>query len=154
MIQIYPEQKDNLPGYAEAISQLYMATPTETNYRIVVSKHRDQYGEHFDVSGKNGMLNRDTVDYPLEIDQAQWGDQEATQGIEFVDWSEWLGMEIDPETQKNFTDLDIVCHCLWEMTFFGFKYPDIHGKLERFQQQVDAIKNEKEKTQGSERTEG
>jgi len=35
-------------------------------------------------------------------------------------WREWLGMKIDPLTREECTGKEIICHCLWEMTFYGY----------------------------------
>ena len=35
-------------------------------------------------------------------------------------WEEWLGMKIYPDTMKNYDPIDIIIHCLWEMTFYGY----------------------------------
>ncbi|MFX1254341.1 MAG: DUF6557 family protein [Promethearchaeota archaeon] len=32
-------------------------------------------------------------------------------------WEEWLGLEIHLDTLNNFDFIDIIVHCLWEMTF-------------------------------------
>lgn len=37
-------------------------------------------------------------------------------------------MHFTEETQKNYSPADIVAHCLWEMTFFGFRYSEVEKK--------------------------
>ena len=40
--------------------------------------------------------------------------------IEFTPWREWLGMEINGSTLKQFNETEILSHCLCEMTYAGF----------------------------------
>ena len=40
--------------------------------------------------------------------------------IYFDPWAEWLGMSISTETLEKFSELEIISHCLFEMTFEGF----------------------------------
>jgi len=40
--------------------------------------------------------------------------------IEFVEWKKWLGMDLENETMNNFNELEIIAHCLYEMTFYGY----------------------------------
>jgi len=48
------------------------------------------------------------------------GNQEVSYGIEFMDWKKWLGMDIDPGSISNYSETDIIAHCLWEMIFYGY----------------------------------
>jgi hypothetical protein len=49
--------------------------------------------------------------------------------LSFTPWKEWLGMEIDEVSLKNYTGEEILCHCLWEMTFYGYNENDIQKVL-------------------------
>lgn len=49
----------------------------------------------------------------------------------FISWSEWLGMTVLEEDLKKFTEIDFICHCLWEMTFYGFSEREIRNKSRR-----------------------
>ena len=40
-------------------------------------------------------------------------------GLSYLDWSEWLAMEVSQETILSFTPDEIVAHCLWEMMMFA-----------------------------------
>lgn len=71
-----------------------------------------------DVSGKDGTTRRETSP------QVEWNDEQGNEetafAIELTDWAEWLGMAIDPDTVARLPELEIIGHCLWEMTFYGF----------------------------------
>jgi hypothetical protein len=68
---------------------------------------------------------------------------EAYMAIEFVPWAQWLNMEIEPETLANFTEIEIVAHSLWEMTFCGFDEKEVQHKWKSLKDAVDKIKKEK-----------
>jgi hypothetical protein len=61
--------------------------------------------------------------------------------IEFVAWNEWLGMEIDKKSLTNFTELEIIAHCLNEMTFAGFEQDDIQAQMDHFNRIKDEYEN-------------
>lgn len=54
--------------------------------------------------------------------------------IEFVPWSEWLGMEISTETQVKYSELEILAHCLWEMTIAGYSEAAIKNQIDEIMQ--------------------
>lgn len=47
-------------------------------------------------------------------------DQETTWSLSLTPWKEWLGMNILPETILDYSDKEIICRCIWEMTYFGY----------------------------------
>lgn len=53
-------------------------------------------------------------------------------------WNEWLAMNLDPETLNSFTELEIIAHCLHEMTIVGFEEDEIQEQLDH----VKGIKDE------------
>lgn len=52
-------------------------------------------------------------------------------------------MEIDPETLKTLSPLDIICHCLWEMTFIGYEQDEIQTQWQEILQAKDEIMDAK-----------
>jgi hypothetical protein len=78
---------------------------------------RDEYNEkgYYHVLG---------ADEKTDADGTTWA-------IEFVPWNQWLGMEIDAPTLKKFASkkLDLLCHCLWEMTYCGYDEKKIQDQI-------------------------
>ena len=110
LLRLYPDQENSLAGYEHVYGTLLSTFPVETNLRIMVAQsatiivehvQEDVQGEYWDVSGKGG-------------------ETETSCAIEFQPWGAWLGMEIANETRPRCSEMDILCHCLWEMTFFGY----------------------------------
>ena len=100
--------------------QLQMLTPAESNMRIILGQVFDEFenGWYTCVSGKNGTLKKE--ENPEIFKDDKIGNQEVSYGIEFMDWKKWLGMDIDPGSISNYSETDIIAHCLWEMIFYGY----------------------------------
>jgi hypothetical protein len=120
LLRLYPDQEKSAEGYQRAFETLQALAPVETKMRIWIEAVTEvDTGEHYAaVSGKDGTLKKDSTPGVFKDDDV--GNQEESFGIEFVDWDEWLGMEIAPETLSSYSELDILGHCLWEMTFYGY----------------------------------
>ena len=69
-------------------------------------------------------------------------DGEQTWGLELTDWHMWLDMEIDEDSYKEFNEVDIIVHILWEMTFFGFSNEKVIEKSNYLSNIMDSIDNE------------
>lgn len=134
LVRLYPDQAESLEGYRQVFETLQTTEPVETKMRISIENVLDEYtGEYYaDVSGKDGTLKKEGNPEIFKDDEV--GNREVTYGIEFTDWAEWLGMEIDPETLSSYSEVDIIGHCLWEMTFFGYSQQDIKAKIDEMAQ--------------------
>jgi hypothetical protein len=64
-------------------------------------------GERAHVSCRDGSLNEHTG-------------QEARLGLDLTPWPRCLGMKVTPATRQAYTDAEVVAHCLWELTWYGF----------------------------------
>lgn len=104
--------------------------PVKTKIRLVIEDIFDEYEQKYftHVSGKNGTLNKDGD--PKHFKDDEMGNQEVSYAIEFTDWGEWLEMEIARESLAKYSELDIIGHCLWEMTFYGFTRENIKKEIE------------------------
>ena len=131
LLGLYPDQVESLEGYEEVYQTLQTISPTQSNMQIIIENLADQFtGEHYvDVSGK---IDPQKEGFSGSIEPVE--DNDFTYAIEFVDWSEWLEMEIEAGTEARFTDLEIIAHCLWEMTFVGYNREEIREKFEEIKQ--------------------
>lgn len=53
-------------------------------------------------------------------------------GLDFTDWRECLGMEIDPLTLEWCSGPEILAHVLWEITFYGYSNEEVQAKKSEF----------------------
>ncbi|MCS6796219.1 MAG: hypothetical protein NZ516_09690 [Raineya sp.] len=69
----------------------------------IVEEYKDEEETYIDVSGR--VKNAQSIE---------------NYGLEFTKWDKWLGMDLASETIENFSDLEIIAYCLYEMTFLGY----------------------------------
>lgn len=97
----YKCAEKDLDGYRELISELLGKKPEFSKYQISIEHVCDGDEQYEHVCG---VIPGD----------------EQTYGIEFNSREQWLGMHLTEDSLKNYSAEDIIAHCLWEMTFFGF----------------------------------
>ena len=131
LIQLYPDQKEIIDEYEKIFEILKTIDPIDDEMLIVLTEYNTEDNEttstYVDVSGRK--LNTD----PNEITDSY--------AIEFVKWEKWLGMQISPETIAHFNELEIIAHCLFEMTFCGYDEEEIQEQFKSIKKSVDEYKN-------------
>jgi hypothetical protein len=60
--------------------------------------------------------------------------------IDFVPWSEWLGMEIDEAALSTYKAHEITAHALWEMTFISYDENEIQQEKDNACSMVEEVK--------------
>ncbi|MCD4669727.1 MAG: hypothetical protein K8S14_04715 [Actinomycetia bacterium] len=130
LLDIYPEEKKNISGYEEIFSQFVSMPVIETDMIIEIKREIDDFDneEYIDISGRKKNRPKDQKE------------QEISYALEFTPWSEWLGMQIDKNSTKNFTELEIISRCLFEMTFVGFDENGIQKELNKINDTVEEYK--------------
>ncbi len=102
----YNDEPDyDLTGYRHVLATLRAIEPTSSDITIIVQEYHEDWGK-----GPETSICVDGIDSAGE----RWA-------IEFRPWSEWLGSEVDDMSLYGFGELDFMAHCLWEMTFMGYK---------------------------------
>jgi len=129
--QLYPDEKKNASAYKKVFSTLQLTEPVSGNISVVLSIEHDSFdeSEYIDVSGRYNKPE-DSIN---ELTNAL--------AIEFTPWNEWLGMNIDENTLQHFTELEIIAHCLYEMTFIGFDEEEIQSELDKLNNVADEFRN-------------
>ncbi|WP_299255008.1 DUF6557 family protein [uncultured Cytophaga sp.] len=59
--------------------------------------------------------------------------------LEYLAWRKWLGMSIEEKTRADFTAIEIITHCLYEMTFVGYDETEIQAAFLEFNASIDAL---------------
>jgi len=116
-LKVYPEAKKDIEKYKKLFEKLITMTPERKEMSIVISKEKDEDEVYIEVSGLHNHPKTEEEKY--------------LQGIEFVPWCQWLGMDISNESLAYFSEEEIIVQCLYEMTFVSFEEEDIQKTLPR-----------------------
>lgn len=146
LLENYPDVERSLKGYKSVFDTLLSLVPRETKMRICIETvFREGIDEepYIEVFGRDGTLNKDLPDFRhfRETASTEFAKSETIFALDLVPWEEWLGMEVDPSTIEAYSDLEIVAHCLWEMTFFGFDQETIKEQREELERQARELDN-------------
>lgn len=127
--ELYPEQQADLDGYEKVFNQLSCMNSETSELCIQVTNVVDDFDgeEYVSVSGI--------------YENPQSEEEEISYAIEFVSWKEWLGMKISKDSLNTFSELEIIAHALFEMTFFGFDEEDIQKEMKSITDVVEEFKN-------------
>jgi len=144
LLQHYPDAEESAERYLETFLYLRHLLPVATTMRIRLrTTFRPGLNDEpfSEVVGRNGTLNRDLEDFRYlgTAADSTYALSEAEYAIELEPWSAWLGMKIDPDTLAKYSESEIVAHCLWEMTCFGFEETAIGAQRDELQRRVDEI---------------
>lgn len=125
LIELYPNMKSSREGYLSVMKELQTLKSTRTKFKIEVEEVEDWFdkSKYIHVSG---IMPGEEMSY----------------AIEYTRWEEWLSMEITKESLKSFSEIDIYCHCLWEMTWSGFSQEPIQEKIKSLMDTVAEIQKE------------
>lgn len=130
-LQLYPDEKNRISAYEKVFDNLKFLDSTDTETSIVISWVKDDFDNHeyVDVSG----CERSDTQLPDE--------QNHSLALEFTSWDKWLGMDVDEKTLQNFTELEIISHCLYEMTFVSFDQEIIQQEIDKLEKLAYEIRN-------------
>lgn len=128
LVELYPDQKKSAPGYRKVLKKLREIEPSiRSDMKIEVEHVVDDLlpeavEEYENVSG---VMQGEDIRY----------------AIEFTPWNQWLGMEFTTESLK-YPEVDLLAHCLWEMTWSGFEEEQIQEKMNGLLETVKEIEKD------------
>ena len=103
--------------------------PVESAIEIVIEQEFDDETQEYGLGNIYG------------IDHASTDQLSNGVALEFTKWNKWLGMNIHEMTCKEFTELEIIAHCLYEMTFVDYEESDIQAEFDRIKGIAEEFKN-------------
>ena len=134
LLNLYPDQEDIIEEYKRIFDSLQILEPDNSEMLIVLSEYECDTTEeneptstYIDVSGRKLFPEIDSIS--------------NSYAIEFVKWEKCLGMDLAPETLDNFSELEIISHCLFEMTFCGYEQEEIQEQFDSINKIVDDYKS-------------
>jgi hypothetical protein len=125
--KLYPDQRESIENYRLVYEALKFLQPVYSDIKIVLNPYGDDgHPSGVDVYGVNPKPEPEDVTNGL--------------ALEFTSWDKWLGMDIDQLTLKEFTEIEIICHCLDEMTYAGFEEEEIQAEFDKLKSIMDEYK--------------
>ena len=115
LLNLYPGYSQNISAFQDVYKNLLELKPNESDFVISIDfEIAEDIAEnwHHVHAYKKHDINKQF--YGLSIDK----------------WENWLGMDIDEITYTNYSQTDIIAHCIWEMTFWGFDQQTIKNALD------------------------
>lgn len=119
-LKTYPEAEASMAGYQQVFEKLLKMDSEATEMSIIVKTETSEGDEYVDVSGLDIHPKTEEDHYP--------------QGLELTPWNQWLGMEVSKESLEEFSEQEIIVHCLYEMTFEGFSEDAIQKINDRIEE--------------------
>lgn len=132
LLKLYPDQESNIAAYKDVFEKLQQSDAEEYDMEIVLNEYEsdtdedNEGGTYVDVSGRKLIREENTIT--------------TSYALEFTEWKKWLGMDSAPETTKNFTELEIIAHCLYEMTFVGYDEAEIKKQFDEINDRAEEYK--------------
>ena len=121
-LSLYPDQVNNREVYKSIFIHLQEMDMEVCSIRILLEHSLDENSNFTSFIEVFGV------------------DSESTfVALEFVPWRKWLGMSIEVKTLAHFKALEIIAHCLFEMTFVGFDENKIQEKFLKIKTMKDSL---------------
>lgn len=136
LLEIHPNEKDSLDGYQYTYEIELNKEPAENKDNLFIDI---AYIEEDKESGEDSYYSVNGIS---EEDTKKEDNFDNGFAIEFLSFEEWLGLGITESILNNYSEIDIICHCLWEMTFTGFttrQKQEEKDKLDEAIKEVDEI---------------
>lgn len=121
---IYPDQIKSSNGYIVAYNELQNTVAVPDTSVIVI--------EHF--------VSDDEDDVYEDVYSMEPGDN-IHYGLDFLPWSEVLGMDLSPDIFEHYNDLMVISHMMFEITFYGYSSMKVKEESDKLQEIVDDVKN-------------
>lgn len=135
LLQLYPDQDKMIDEYRNVYEKLKFTKPTDYDEFEIILKEYDcdsnfeiDEETYVDVSGQKKIPD------PNEITNGY--------ALEFLEWDKWLGMDLATETIKKFSELEIIAHCLYEMTFIDYNEEAIQQQWKSLNDRVEEYKKQ------------
>lgn len=111
--EYYKDYLKNEKGYQKVFEELKTYRPKPSKGFIIITKRFDEFDKknYLDVKGKY---------YDRDLKKNEFGFIDKYFALDFIDWEIVIGMEIHPKTLLKYTELAILVHCLYEITYHGF----------------------------------
>lgn len=129
LIRLYPDEEKQIDAYQDVYNKLKLLTPEPSDITIRLKEITDEDETYVDVDGyyTDGRVDKFSGNDALALD--------------FTLWEQWLWMPVDVHALDEFTELEVIAHCLFEMTFIAFDQEEIQEQMDDLKKTVDEYEN-------------
>lgn len=115
LLEQFPEEVSNLIGYQEAMDEIYVTEPVESEFKLKMMWYPsdDDSGELYLYT--NCVKSDEVMGY----------------SIMGMTWEEVLGAQVPKYLLDEFSNKDIASNCLFEMTFMGYSNKDAQREMSK-----------------------
>ena len=125
VLDLYPDQKKNKLGYQAMLKELRSLEPEVDE-------------ESPDMEIRITHIEKDRLN-EVEYEHVNGHSKGQDWAIEYTDWTKWLGWKIGEDTIINYHEIDILAHCLWEMSWNGFTRELVNERLNEINERFEAV---------------
>lgn len=129
LLSLYPDEKKNLEGFRVVFDKLKKITPEKNTFEIVLQTINEEGGESYVHINATDLSSKSTDEFS------------GSRSLMGTPWSKWLFMPISKVSKENFTEIEIMAHCLWEMTFCGFNDESIQEFNDKLDEEMDEFES-------------
>jgi hypothetical protein len=129
LMDLYPDQEESIDEYKKIFFLLQEMIPQESAIEIVIEQEIDEETLELGLGNVYGIDHQSINEYTNSV------------ALEFTPWKKWIGMKISELTFKKFNELEIITHCLTEMTFVSFEEKEIQEEFLKITKIVDEFKD-------------
>jgi len=124
MAKLYPTPKCNLEGYKKVFKELQKIKMLPQGKRKILIEFQPCYDKINDT-------------YFTNVHGVTPKKRGNTWALDFCTWEKWLSMEIYPATLIEYREIDIICRCLNDMTFWGFAQDSVKKEFDELIKMMD-----------------
>ena len=112
--EYYDDYFKNERGYKKVFEELKELKPIKSVGLIELSNEYDELEKKYYIR-VNGKY------YDNDLTKNEFGFIDKYFALDFNEWEVIVGMEIDYNTSRKYSEIEIIVHCLWEITYYGFE---------------------------------
>lgn len=134
LLHEYPGAQNHLPGYESVYHYLLLLPAADTDLQIELKRIPstdviNSINHSVDVCGKRQTPH--VADAEICIGYA----------LDFTPWAQWLSMPVAAKTLQQFSETEIIAHCLKAIGFHGFDEATVQHKAQSMSSELDFLES-------------
>jgi hypothetical protein len=127
LFEHYPDMVKSDEGFQIMYDKLLHIEPKANTYEIVL--------QNIEEEGEDAYVHVNATN----LDPQASDETAGSWSLMGTPLNKWLFMPISKESKENFTEIEIMVHCLWEMSFCGFDDESIQEFNDKLDEEMDGF---------------